>query len=845
MKRRFEDPETHFLDAKEYQYYAAHRSFYHAELKFWYVPVVKLFWSMQENQWFRYQSDKWQAVPPPKNAPSGPWKPKVSANQVQKRKRVFSKSVIINKTSLFRFAFRFFQDFSQEQINEAALLLNREKGTIMKIVGKKGKIQYIINLFKGRYKFGEQQARNLYQLSRLQYRTKNDNPQPRNSRNSTSSSEKILKPQKSMSKRLLRPVSVRETAQTKKTQPKKTKTKHALSRTQTAQKRQAQEVHRRASEQHPSRHQTVRPQPKSHRSETQVKKPKPQHQIQPKTIHKKIHTQSVPRKPPNVKASAHSKSAAHEPRKIRPIDLLRKNTRLKKKVENEILYLARKHCKESRGSTVRSWHGKNVEIIRNDIRLIFPELSTLSTYEFWEIISNIRQLCRKKDRVVFDKVMRSEDMLIECIAQVLLTNLPSTVQDQVRWKGVAVHQCLKTSNDVKTFCVRSNVRKEQLKYYLLEHRESLSGIHVERDADQKNVQDFTIWVRFEETQDMENWKTKKIKEAVNKVIGKVKESARSKSEFQRGLSNSMVSREKFPLRDPTTLSRIKIPGKGVRCDHPQCFDIEVYIGAKLFQRDIVIKSKDKGVRKLERWSCPICNKLTEVKDLFVDDFWKEIIADPKTHDVDSIIVFPDCTYQIEELDGEASESDSEGPASSKPAKPKADVIDLISDDEEAPIKKQNEKKTKTGRTQPQEKEKVNQSGTKRKLTENFGSRKKRKMDELTKLKVAETVIVKKATYHEVKHDPEIDGQFLRTFLDAVHLGEYEKSFKEKNIGFRELIKIFHSQSTSENIRCIFGKSIGDYATFLRFFNIVFNDPYLLRTLIVGDSLFWPMSLHEQ
>jgi len=552
---------------------------------------------------------------------------------------------------------------------------------------------------------------------------------------------------------------------------------------------------------------------------------------------------------------------------IRAIDVLRKDPRLRKQVEQEVLFIARKFCKESRGSTVRSWHGKNIEIIRNEIKLIFPELSGLTISDSWSLINNIKQLTRKKDRVIFDKCMKSQDMLIESIAQVLLTHLPSSIEKSVEWKGVPVHQFLKTSNDVKTFCARSNIRKEKLKHHLLENRTELAGIHVERDADQKNVQDFTIWVRFEETRQIRNWKESKIKEAVESVIGKVKPSAKSKSEFQRGLANSMVSREKFPLRDPTTLSRIKVPGKGIRCEHPQCFDVEVYIGAKLFQRDVVIKTKDRGTKKLERWACPICNKLTEVKDLFIDEFWKEIIADPKTHEVDSIIVFPDCTFQIEELHGEASESDSEGPMSSKPTKQKSDVIDLISDDEDTqpppPRSKSNlEKKIALKPTSQKSKavqseiidlrSETNQSAAKkttissenkRKRVENLESRKRRKTtaSEIRKKPVVEKkkmVVEEQSKSLQVRNDTETDAQFLRTFLAAIHLQQYEKIFKEKNLGFRELIKIYHSQSHSDTLREFFGKNLRHYAIFLRFSNLIFSDPDLLKNVIVGETKLW-------
>lgn len=61
---------------------------------------------------------------------------------------------------------------------------------------------------------------------------------------------------------------------------------------------------------------------------------------------------------------------------------------------------------------------------------------------------------------------------------------------------------------------------------------------------------------------------------------------------------------------PITRKRIESPSRGKYCKHLECFDLKAYL--TLNQKSTI-------------WNCPICNKKSELKSLYVDSYFVNIL----------------------------------------------------------------------------------------------------------------------------------------------------------------------------------------------------------------------------
>jgi len=81
-----------------------------------------------------------------------------------------------------------------------------------------------------------------------------------------------------------------------------------------------------------------------------------------------------------------------------------------------------------------------------------------------------------------------------------------------------------------------------------------------------------------------------------------------------------VGSMRINLRCAITRTRISVPGRGAKCGHLQCFDLGHYLEAYQWY--------------IER-KCPVCNAVTDVDDLVVDDLIGEILRET-SDDVDEV-----------------------------------------------------------------------------------------------------------------------------------------------------------------------------------------------------------------
>ncbi|CAF0997018.1 unnamed protein product [Rotaria sordida] len=88
----------------------------------------------------------------------------------------------------------------------------------------------------------------------------------------------------------------------------------------------------------------------------------------------------------------------------------------------------------------------------------------------------------------------------------------------------------------------------------------------------------------------------------------------SASQTPQGIDNDLEVAStslRLPLDCPAMRIRMRLPGRAVTCKHVHCFDLEGYLRMN---------------EKKPTWLCPVCNKQALYTDLFVDQFFIDIIG---------------------------------------------------------------------------------------------------------------------------------------------------------------------------------------------------------------------------
>lgn len=503
------------------------------------------------------------------------------------------------------------------------------------------------------------------------------------------------------------------------------------------------------------------------------------------------------------KASSHGGTLPSAKRRVQAKAL---SDSLKHEVILETMFNVRESwCKS--GSRLKYWSGCKIKSVLSDLQEEFPELSSWSMTDLERLVNTVTRLSVNPDgtKIMYNNHMDRKEYFQEMIVARMWRRYSDdcrTKQEKLEWRGVDT-KTLYRDKDVKDAAKDLNLRKEdRFKEYVYANRKSLLGIHSERDTDQKNVKDFTVWVRFEETRRTKNYKKKHLQSEMERIKKKVRPATQCRQEFKKGISDSMISKDRITLKDTFTLRRIETPAKAKSCKHTQCFDLGSYLKMKLFQRDVYkMKKGSSGERvKVERWKCPVCNKTAKRGDLYVDGFWQQILNDPATHDYDSVFVMPDCTYQVEEVDqGEASESeDEEEHPSKKPAQNENAIISLLSDDEDdeppppPPPKVVPTPKSPPKKPAPKPKEvpkatksvERNKHSNSRDRSRRDRRRRSRSPDRYRKEKAASS---EKNKSTSATIDKEADYEFLTKILQNINLEAYKDSLISKKYGLSDCI----------------------------------------------------------
>lgn len=487
------------------------------------------------------------------------------------------------------------------------------------------------------------------------------------------------------------------------------------------------------------------------------------------------------------------------------------NKTVEKEVVKELMFVVRENwCKTS--SRIKYWSGVKIKSCLSQLKDEFSELETWDVDELERLVNTVNRLSVSSDgsKIQYNNHMGRGEYFQEMLVGRMWRRYSDecrTKQEKLEWRGVDT-KTLYRDKDVKDAAKDLSLRKEdRFKEFIYQNGKNMLGIHLERDTDQKNVKDFTIWVRFEETRRTKNYKKKHLQSEMEHIKKKVRPSKQCRQEFKKGIEDSMISKDRITLKDTFTLRRIQVPAKAKSCEHTQCFDLESYLKMKLFQRDVYkLKKGSSGERvKVERWKCPVCNKTAKRGDLYVDGFWQEILNDPASKDYDSVFVMPDCTYQVEELDqGEASDSEDEevkqAATSKKPAVAENAVISLLSDDEDdapppAPkAKSTSPAKKSTSASKSKDTSSKDTTSERRKQSTESSRSRSRRTDRRRRSRSPERYSGKqKATsshvesYTKCTMDKATDYEFLVKILENIQLDEYKEALVSKKLGLSDLM----------------------------------------------------------
>ncbi|KAK9475905.1 PINIT domain-containing protein, partial [Lipomyces japonicus] len=104
------------------------------------------------------------------------------------------------------------------------------------------------------------------------------------------------------------------------------------------------------------------------------------------------------------------------------------------------------------------------------------------------------------------------------------------------------------------------------------------------------------------------------------------------------------------LRCPLSFARIQVPIRGLRCNHVQCFDASSYIQLQ---------------EQAPVWRCPICNQLTQIENIAVDNYVDEILKTTSA-DTEAVEIDPDGTWRPKGNDAIGIDSEDDDSEDDRP-----------------------------------------------------------------------------------------------------------------------------------------------------------------------------------
>jgi len=199
---------------------------------------------------------------------------------------------------------------------------------------------------------------------------------------------------------------------------------------------------------------------------------------------------------------------------------------------------------------------------------------------------------------------------------------PEDEGEKALWKGVSV-------SDVYTVARKLDPNFKYNKYGFGKWRkfvEFIPGIEMERDGKQITCR---LMIPNRESKIRKVTVTRQVVKLLQTSVMALKDV--KEMIIQNFEGQSFVEGETVSIRDALTISRIKIPGRGLDCTHIRPFSLPVYMKVNMF-------GNMKG-----RWRCPVCANKVRLDRVVVDGYWLHALRNKNLQDEarDQCRVHPD------------------------------------------------------------------------------------------------------------------------------------------------------------------------------------------------------------
>jgi len=212
--------------------------------------------------------------------------------------------------------------------------------------------------------------------------------------------------------------------------------------------------------------------------------------------------------------------------------------------------------------------------------------------------------------------------MFEEIKRYIKSKSPEDEGEEALWKGVSV-------SDVYTIARKLDPNFKYQKYGFGKWRkfvEFIPGIEMEKEGKQTTCR---LMIPNRDSKVRKVMVTREVVRLLQTSVmslNDVKEMIIKNFEGQ-----SFVEGETVSIRDALTISRIKIPGRGMDCTHIRPFSLPVYMKVNMF-------GNMKG-----RWRCPVCANKVKLDRVVVDGYWLHALRNKNLQDEarDQCRVHPD------------------------------------------------------------------------------------------------------------------------------------------------------------------------------------------------------------
>ncbi|KAI1807931.1 zf-MIZ-domain-containing protein [Daldinia bambusicola] len=133
---------------------------------------------------------------------------------------------------------------------------------------------------------------------------------------------------------------------------------------------------------------------------------------------------------------------------------------------------------------------------------------------------------------------------------------------------------------------------------------------------------------------------------IDELVTRIKAKKISKSSVIREISKKandpdvVATSQNLSLKCPLSYARLKVPCRGITCNHIQCFDANSFM-----------QLQEQG----PTWSCPVCSKSAPFDTLAIDEYVQEVLENTP-ESCEQVTIEPDGQWRIKSEDAEPTRS---------------------------------------------------------------------------------------------------------------------------------------------------------------------------------------------